>query len=441
MAAVDVEEATPSHLLTEAQRAFIYFPYKRHLIKQQGMPIWQAQKDLDTARSVLLREREAILHTINLQAFASATGRRFPVEVLIEIFMLAKSREILTVGDGIGPVLAHVCSQWRTISCDWPPLWSSFSFPLFGDSRSWLAVYLERSKSAPLTIQVEARRWIDGVDQIRGSSTGIHELALLGAHSHHLFDLRFVTDPSSSAQLAPYTPLHLFRANLPQLEELHFTGAWRASGDEFESLPRLRTVTFIGGLELIKAHDMFGRAQILTLVADEASTKWLAPYTKLTHLRALDLKSLDNPGHLVLMLDRSQCDLRSLIPRNCVVRIGELLDILQRTPRLEALTIIKGHSTMITNRLFEFLTIHSNRSNTLQHLSSLKIDGAFAFETTALMEVLETRTAVRLNGAVCLQSVDLTLRDRAVAAEEVERLRNLGGVTVSLRCLLHDSKI
>ncbi|KAJ7508331.1 hypothetical protein B0H11DRAFT_1964415 [Mycena galericulata] len=413
------------------------FDWRRHLIKKEGRPVYQAQKALVAERELLLRERRAITHhLITLKSFSAAPVRRVPFDILAEIFLAAKPTDLVAPWDGVGPLISHVCSDWRAISCTQPALWSSFSFPLFGRKNwNWLAVYLERSGSAPLTVEVDARRPL-----LEGGSNGDRELDLLRAHAHHLHDLRFITASNLNVSGGgPYKGLPPFHVELPRLQALHLTGSWGGLDDQFASVPPLHTLKLVGGVDLASGPHIFAQAQINTLIIDGAGGRWLAPHATLPALRALDIIDLHHPADVTLLLARSQCDLTTLALRNCKVRIGQLLEILESTPHLHALTVIDGHSTMITDRLFQFLTDNPTR---LPILSSLNIEGAFAFGNRALVTMLEARTAPKaLAGTfVCLSSVDLSLSDRTVKAAEVEQLKRLAGITVSLRCL-DDSKI
>ncbi|KAJ7729789.1 hypothetical protein B0H16DRAFT_1428116 [Mycena metata] len=162
-------------------------------------------------------------------------------------------------------------------------------------------------------------------------------------------------------------------------------------------------------------------------------------------LSSLDVQQLRlEPGELIDFLHRSQCNLTTLVLRQCLLRISGLLQILECTPNLGSFSAVDGHSTMITNRLFQYLSIGSDAIVNLPRLSSLTIRGSFAFEDVALVQMLETRMAgedPHSDGTfICFSDVFLSLPERTVKPEIKARLRHLQGVTVSLECL-NDNKI
>jgi hypothetical protein len=160
---------------------------------------------LGADKAALLREHDVITHPVTLEAFTSSAMRRMPADVVLAIFMAVKSsadvhkaptahpwdhqpritaRDINTfprihrVGHGAGHLLSSVCNMWRNLACDYPLLWSSFSFSLFGNtSVELVAVYLERSRSAPLTVEIDAR------EHVVAGPPSERAIGLLAAHS------------------------------------------------------------------------------------------------------------------------------------------------------------------------------------------------------------------------------------------------------------------
>ncbi|KAJ7145713.1 hypothetical protein C8R44DRAFT_972729 [Mycena epipterygia] len=477
-------------------RTLDYTTWKREREDTMNM-----QNLLEAEHRILLRERSALAQQITVEAFAAAPLRRVPTEVMFEIFMAAKPPEIPILGQGMGSFLSLVCSKWRAIACQHPELWSSFSLPLFGGKTTELVkTHLERSRWAPLMVEVDARH------RMEGSSTGEAEIALLAAHATRIFRLGFITEGDFRSQhiLPSLQPL---RGNLPRLEILEFSGNWRPLSDEFEFTPALHTLKLNKGMTLTEGEHKLDRTKIRYLHSHMTNGRFLAPYTDLTSwtchaelhytaystppsfptpvptpclttwkilfdlpppgsmkvegggdryttylfhgmdtpaLRELDVLALIYPTKLRDFLARCRCNLTTLVLRSCVMRVTELLNILEYTPNLATLTVVGGNATIVTNRLFHFLTVHSDQPAALPNLSSLTVDGSFVFDNTAVLDMLGTRTApaaARSNGTyVCLNDVYISLQDRVAEADVVERFRTLEGITVVLKCLNNKNK-
>ncbi|KAJ7924568.1 hypothetical protein B0H13DRAFT_1977541 [Mycena leptocephala] len=467
------------------------------------------RRRLDAKTGALLREGNAIAHQITLEAFVSAPVRRLPPDVLLGIFVeftadmvkpptiiaderVIKAPEIPGVGHGAGPLLCQVCSAWRTIACDYPFLWSSFSFPLFASASADLVdIYLDRSRSAPLTIEIDTRILTEH------KSTGQRAIGLLAEHSHHLLELRILCDGTAVSGFQYLPSFQPLRGNLPLLEVLQIR-VWPSLSNEFEYVPRLRTLRLRSVEELTQAHHQFDRTQIRSLTLRDASGHQLLEYPNVTDLTCFEtrrrrhdiadhlmaaspaltgvkawkiefektehdsgfaaygisnifhrfniprLLSLDvhfrgHADEMTGFLRRSQCSLTKLVLRDCNLRIKALQQILELTPDLESFTARGGHAKMITDRLFQYLTVRADTPTRLVKLSSLTLTGSFAFGTLALVRMLESRTALEAAKStgtyVCLNDVFLSMPDRLVQVELLERLRGLDGVTVYLECL------
>ncbi|KAJ7100495.1 hypothetical protein C8R44DRAFT_809985 [Mycena epipterygia] len=137
-------------------------------------------------------------------------------------------------------------------------------------------------------------------------------------------------------------------------------------------------------------------------------------------LEKLEVTCLQRPSHLAALVQRSQCDLKTLVLRRGSVRISELLDVFELSPHITSFMLTNGCSTSITDRLLEALMIRDDRLNLLPKLNRLVIDGSAE-------PALDARTYV-----------DLTLQDRPVEKDNVGRLRGLQGIKVSLHCLLDE---
>ncbi|KAJ6557577.1 hypothetical protein B0H19DRAFT_1376285, partial [Mycena capillaripes] len=170
---------------------------------------------------------------------------RLPADVLIEIFMATQPEVVQSVGKGLLPVLLLVSKPWKALACDVPALWSSFSCALFPGAASgvpnaeiverYLELvdrYLQRSRAAPLSVQV------DGENPHRGpvEPAGLL-ISLLAAHSEQLYSLRLTGNGWSPVLLQG------LRDELPNLEILQLPGSLgKESYGEFEIAPRLHTL-------------------------------------------------------------------------------------------------------------------------------------------------------------------------------------------------------
>ncbi|KAJ7036548.1 hypothetical protein C8F04DRAFT_472584 [Mycena alexandri] len=144
------------------------------------------KKSLLRQQEQLHRRDAALRPPLTLELFRAAPIRRVSVDVLAEIFMAAKSEGIERLGE-ILPVISQVCGEWRAVALDHPVLWASFALSLRETNRTvvdWLKLYLERSKTVPLTIEVDARTSpIDYYSVARA-------IDLLATHSERLRGLR-----------------------------------------------------------------------------------------------------------------------------------------------------------------------------------------------------------------------------------------------------------
>ncbi|KAJ7776331.1 hypothetical protein B0H16DRAFT_1879675 [Mycena metata] len=475
------------------------------------------QQEYDSQRAPLLRERAALEEPILLPKFSAAPMRRVPTEMLLEIFAAVQSsdnagtsspqpsgiQEPRRVGQGPIVLLSQVCAEWRAIVCGCPAFWSSFAFPLFSQTNviGLVAIYLQRAKSAPLTVQLDLFQ-----SQEDDGSTGVPAITLLAQHSQSLVDFRFVPPWGLGARghfmyygrdirLPRLSPFH---GNLPRLEVLSLP-AWAAdSFRAFTSAPQLHTLKLLGDDH--QPHQGFFRDQIQSILLHNPDGPTVSWYRNLTHLtcyqeldsagqmfipqlqippavtlphltswqiefrgmagktsnfgplhlfhrfatpnlRRLSISFLNHPAEFIQWLRRAIDDptfhLTTLILKDCVIRISDLLSILGCTTRLESLAIVGGYSTLITNRLFNFLSVSEDRPNNLAILSTLTISGSFIFQNSALVEMLESRTARQAakGSCVCLKDVFLSLPDRAVEEDVVRRLRQLDGIKLYLQCL------
>ncbi|KAJ7141631.1 hypothetical protein C8R46DRAFT_1318167 [Mycena filopes] len=157
---------------------------KLALTKSQVYRTTTKRKGLREQQKRLVRTMSALQPALTLERFREAPIRRLPVDVLAEIF---RPPDILPLGTGSLSIVSRVCRWWRAVVLEHPTFWASFSLSL-NDSIApeWLAIYLERSRTVPSTIDFQATGyyWQWGV-----TST---ELQVLAAHAERLenFTLR-----------------------------------------------------------------------------------------------------------------------------------------------------------------------------------------------------------------------------------------------------------
>ncbi|KAJ7155337.1 hypothetical protein C8R46DRAFT_438940 [Mycena filopes] len=447
----------------------------------------------------LLRRRTVLEKRITLAAFDASPIRRVPADVLLQIFLAVQSAAVRDlpsnsergrngpfrphlVGQGPVPLLARVCSQWRASLCDTPTFWSSFDFRL-AHPTPLLALYLNRARSAPLTLHILlVAEYVEEEWPVIEST-----IALLARHSQCIVELHFSYEDHFF--LPPLLPL---RGNLPALELLSLPAALFSSR-AFEIAPRLRTLNLVGydapqndpywhyfphdQINSLSVHNTdrdIERYPALTrltsfqqpvwpppdvpfdeLISLPHLTSWRieflrAPLTFLGRssetdgapsylfhlldtpaLRSLEIYCLEQPAQLDGFLDRSTFHLTSLALRDCRIQASELITILSHTPRLETLSILHGPFTMITNRILQYLSLNEDTAmNNLTSLSSLTITGVFAFGTVALIEMVESRTRGRGIGVRLRDVFKLRLSDRDIDEKDVEQLRRLDGTSV-----------
>jgi hypothetical protein len=177
------------------------------------------------------------------------------------------------------------------------------------------------------------------------------------------------------------------------------------------------------------------------LTAQKWAPPWIFPRFDTLALCVLDILFLHHPSELIDWMQGARFSLTTLMLRKCEMWVSELINLLEITPHLEVLTIVDGLSTIVTDRLLRYLTVRSELPDDhhLPKLLSLTLSGSFAFGNVVLVEMLESRTA---NGdCVCLHDVFLSLPQRVVQGEVLDRLRRLAmdGVKLFLECFDHSN--
>ncbi|KAJ6502715.1 hypothetical protein C8R47DRAFT_1193052 [Mycena vitilis] len=441
--------------------------------------------------SAYLRWEAALCIPITLEAFRAAPVRKLPAELVVQIILAGRpERNLPFLYDSV-PRLSQVCGEWRAITATHPTMWASFSFGVF-DARpstlGWLGLYLERSKSAPLAVQLDATRRLGKAPSASGA------LALLATHSERLYSLTVV------GHVWPDLILSGLHLRLPRLENLRLPYWFNdESYHQFEICPRLHTLTLDGTApqppslplsQIRTLHIMgctnpaellqFSNISSLTFTLREMSLfeQWNhATMPRLNSLRmdfsrdsllihdfdffshfttpaleALEIASLPPPVivNIAAFLRRSQCSLKKLVLENSHVDAAELRHIFEYSPHLHhfAVTaelretflysaklntyssVVQRPYSCITAPLLELLTVQSDLGTatlSLLNLRRLVIEGIYTFADELLVDMLESRVAAMDSR---LDAIELVSIDRIVADEYVKRLRRLRGVSV-----------
>ncbi|KAJ7605686.1 hypothetical protein DFH06DRAFT_1487147 [Mycena polygramma] len=526
-AASTVNEAKNRKLMaqTEAKRAALLASpvdtrrERRHIesVVQQDLSnligkAVKSQQILKSKREPLVRERRALQRRITLADFSSSPVRRVPADIIIDIFTCVKSMadedelaiaatarlegtelpQLLTVGRNSAMTISHVCGEWRPIACAHAALWSSFSFPLFGEGMTALtAVYLERARSFPLTVEMISQ------PHKQDAALGAQAIEVLAKFSDNLLDLRTVTlkeqaygSVGNAVQALPsFEPLY---GKLPRLQMLQlpqcaaFSAAFELveitgnpGWNEPDPTPKfdsglIRSLTVDGHGPAIRRPNPPNQPRGPLDVSNgewhanaivwppptplpslkswtikfegfpHTRTRWgapgLFPLFTTPALHTLDISLLHHPEEFLPWLVNATFHLKKLVLRNCVIRVSYLAQILEHTPDLETLVIVGGFSTMLADHFMHFLADPVN----IPQFASLTISAAFAFGNLSLVQMLESRTAARQQRAgtlvVGLRDVFLSLPQRVIPADLVERMRALRNVELFLECH-NDSKV
>ncbi|KAJ7905874.1 hypothetical protein B0H13DRAFT_2334076 [Mycena leptocephala] len=416
-------------------------------VKTQLLAVGEERQALQKQREALRRRESALLPPLTLELFRAAPLRRCPVDILLEIFTVAKPG-IQPLGEGILPLLSQVCGTWRAVAHDHPALWSSFSFSLFDldfASVRWLELHLENSRTASLTIEVDATQ------RPRDSLRVSQAVTLIAAHSERLHNFRLTGTKWDSISVSGSRFLRVLDNGDPAKIQisyirslyLHRHAAYTLDGlDKFSNMTPL-TCKFSNGWwsgTWHSQHVVLRKLSSWKLDFGSTSTpsNFFNHYTT-PALESLELKSLAQPAELAAFIQRSGCNLKSLFMRKSSVRVVEVIPILEVSPKLERLAVVDGFSTAVTDKLLEAMDMGPGHAALLPRLQHLRIDGRYAFRFGILAGMLESRFA--LGGSVPLNSVKLSLDDRVVNDADVQRLTALKGLSVSLNCLNADKKL
>ncbi|KAJ7157811.1 hypothetical protein C8R46DRAFT_417468 [Mycena filopes] len=182
------------------------------------------------------------------------------------------------------------------------------------------------------------------------------------------------------------------------------------------------------------------------LLGDEAKLYVVMKFLK--HVTAPHLKGItlidctvwDAPGAISGFLNRSGCQLAELVLQTTRVRAGDFLDLLPRLPTLRTLVLTDVTPNALANSVVEMLTPRSNTTSmlALPALTTLVVEGVYMVSTDKLLTMLERRTTPMDADypLAPLVTIDITLRDRAFAPDELTRFAALRGIRSARLCCL-----
>ncbi|KAJ7141598.1 hypothetical protein C8R46DRAFT_1361193 [Mycena filopes] len=356
------------------------------------------KKGLMEQHKKLARTASALQPPLTLERFREAPIRRLPSDVLAEIIGSSSDGRIQPLGRGLPPLVSRVCRWWRAVALDHPTFWASFSLSL-NETRSarWLGLYLERSKTLPLTIDLNTTVWplewavesyVNGL--IAAHAERLESFTLRGTRWHSLDTKGIPTSQIRTLCLHldnTYFDLRGF-SNLTSLSWSFTFGLWGRRGwrtDLTVALPKLSTlqVDFSGA----------GPQTTTAVIHSPENTNFLHHFTT-PALKSLAITSLDGPGGLTAFIKRSGCKLDHLRLEQASMRVSDLLLTLQVLSSLGSFEVVDGFATSFTNRVLEAMTMLPGRPGVLPELKRLRVDGRYAFSDMALVEMLESRTTM-----------------------------------------------
>ncbi|KAJ7693087.1 hypothetical protein B0H17DRAFT_509260 [Mycena rosella] len=435
---------------------------------------------------VAAQEDQVIRRYIAIASSRLAPVRRVPPELLSAIFRgVFLSNPPITLGSTSPSPISAVSSHWRAVAVSTPHIWTDFAISILGGQNTLrtLELYLTRSHSVEIVLRIRAPNFTH-MNQV--NHTIVTKL-LQASDRWATADLRL------SHRLLPL--FSTIRGRISSLKSLSLyvdteIRRWPAGGGEpqspatdwdmFELAPRLDRVSLMG----VNAIPRLPRDQVqeLELAASESVPRLIRIASHFPHLRRLSFgggfanPSIPSPGdvlhvstliscgpvplqtlqilstpqlvHLHIRNERMQwklppfrdfiarsgCTLTSLTIQSIILHGNDLLEIFPFIRTVEALTFVTLPPNALLDKVMRALTQSTPNSPLLPALKSLKIWGSYLFTNTALIEMLESRTSPTIREMI-LHRVDLMIGHREFAAADVDRLRALQGVAVTLNLL------
>ncbi|KAJ7138196.1 hypothetical protein C8R44DRAFT_728363 [Mycena epipterygia] len=133
-------------------------------------------------------------------------------------------------------------------------------------------------------------------------------------------------------------------------------------------------------------------------------------------------------------IQASKCHLTTLTLEDCSLHLPKTLQFLDAISMLHILVLRGGIPLTVTDNLLDALTILRGQKIYLPSLTALHLSGAYFFRDAALCEMLQTRISPYDGdiGVKKLEVADITILHRTVAAADVQALKALGGIEISV---------
>ncbi|KAJ6477532.1 hypothetical protein C8R45DRAFT_1007249, partial [Mycena sanguinolenta] len=261
-----------------------------------------------------------------------------PAEITTEIFLrCTPSQSNLGESPSEAPLLlAQICRQWRQIALDTPHLWRSLLFRNDETSIELLRLWLSRSGSLPLNLDLNcsdlsragalieasllhSHRWQDvkfGLHRRSFSEFDLRHASLPLLHSISL-DVVQWTSPSNDSVDDTVTITHapfLRHAHLFDLPRLKMVIPWAP----LTTLTLLHDLPFTECMSLLQGCPNLRNLTLETLTCNFGAASVLEHLT-LPHLSRLDVSDVRDPQHAAMLstfIARSGCPLQFLAVRN-----------------------------------------------------------------------------------------------------------------------------
>ncbi|KAJ7078778.1 hypothetical protein C8R44DRAFT_992668 [Mycena epipterygia] len=421
-----------------------------------------------TERSTAVeQECSDLLRYLEVSSSRIAPVRRLDPETLSKIFLDPTLLTLVQLGSTPPTSICAVSSHWRAVALATPALWSTFNVKLSGGDGTFhtLRLYLSRSQDSPLLMCITAPpfRNMDQVDQ-----RIVNELLQVSERWS-------VVDLQMSYRFLPL--LSSVRGRLPTLDSLslHFESYSPIEDlDIFYIAPKLHRLSLHGlkfipqlprhQVEELNLHDsiiptlirlasFFPNLVRLSLAgspslpstpnpdavlnSSEFVSRGPVSMPVLHYISAPQLSHLHIQNEIVKwqirpfgdFLTRSGCVLTSMIIANVILHATDLLELFPLIPAVETLTVLHLRPNALLDTVMRALLCSPDMAALLPVLRDLTIGGSYLFSNSALIEMLKSRSGANLH------RVDLMLGHRQFTAQDVQHLRALQGVRVSLKCL------
>lgn len=439
---------------------------------------------LQATLTELRRKRQTLLSHIQEHKSLISAIRRFPAELLGEVFVrcLPERWQKRTFGVNKTPLLlTQVCRHWRAIAISTRELWSSFVYERLNPSDvSLTKLWLARGGNCTMNIRISESsvntRDIWTVHQVltllvshceRWRNLEIHLLlhmaSVIAAAKDRLPVLRTLVihplepyDNGSQVidtfERAPLlrsfqsNELRFFRVNIPwaQLDELTMDAnidlAVAILGQAV-NLSHFRLTSRPSFLEAPLSVLHHNQLRSLTLQISSPHS----PFSYLTLPALQDIciiqgNTYSSQSQLICFLSRSKCSLRSFAFHNVPLTGGQLLECLEHAPSLLELKLLGKSSHSITDEVLHRLICRDTENAQVTCLTptlqAIDIDAYDILNPSLFMDMVQSRSCIRSDSsfaisrlkkvAISFQYADGQLERLVFARARVRQLRDEG---------------